>query len=48
VPSALTFEAIDDDDPLAVRGSHKEPWPGVVRPRLEWGDPVLARGDTCE
>ena len=48
VPSALTFEAIDDDDPLAVRGAHKEPWPGVVRPRLEWGDPVLADGGTCE
>lgn len=45
VPSALTFEAIDDDDPLAVRGAHKESWPGVVRPRLEWGDAVLAGGD---
>jgi lipopolysaccharide transport system ATP-binding protein len=42
VPSALTFEAIDDDDPLAVRGAFEGPWPGVVRPRVEWGNPVPA------
>jgi lipopolysaccharide transport system ATP-binding protein len=42
IPSALEFEAIDDDDPLAVRGGHEGFWPGVVRPRLEWGDPVPA------
>jgi lipopolysaccharide transport system ATP-binding protein len=42
VPSALTFEAVDDDDPLAVRGAFEGAWPGVVRPRLDWGDPVPA------
>ena len=40
VPSALAFEAIGDDDPLAVQGAFEGSWPGVVRPRLEWGDAV--------
>jgi lipopolysaccharide transport system ATP-binding protein len=40
VPSAVVFSAVDTSNPLAVRGPYKGPWPGVLRPRLEWGDPT--------
>lgn len=35
---ALGFEAIESDHPLSVRGLYKGPWPGVMRPRLQWED----------
>jgi lipopolysaccharide transport system ATP-binding protein len=40
IPDALTFEAMDSDHPLAVRGHYKDTWPGVVRLRLPWSDAV--------
>ena len=48
VPAALTFDAMDGDDPLAVRGPDKRSWPGVVRPRLEWGKLVPIGSDGSE
>lgn len=38
VPDALTFEGMDSDHPLAVRGHYKDTWPGAVRLRLPWSD----------
>lgn len=40
IPDALIFEAIDSDHPDAVRGHYKDFWPGVVRLRLPWSEPV--------
>jgi lipopolysaccharide transport system ATP-binding protein len=34
----MFFEAIDSDNPLAVRGLFKGPWPGIVRLGLKWGE----------
>lgn len=42
----LSFEAIDSDDPDAVRGQHKGPWQGIVRLRLPWTEAVSAEGRT--
>jgi lipopolysaccharide transport system ATP-binding protein len=36
VPDALVFEAVDSNNPLAVRGLYRERWPGVVRLRMDW------------
>lgn len=39
VRDALTFEAIDSDHPLAVRGLYRGgKWPGVVRVKLDWSE----------
>ena len=47
LPDALSFEAIESDHPLAVRGAYKGQWPGVMRPHLEWAAPALLdRGGT--
>jgi lipopolysaccharide transport system ATP-binding protein len=45
LPDALTFDAVDSDHPLAVRGHYKGNWPGVMRIGLPWSDaePVVAR-----
>jgi len=40
VPSVIAFEAVDGDDPLAVRGAYKGSWPGALRPRLTWTEPT--------
>jgi lipopolysaccharide transport system ATP-binding protein len=40
LPRALTFDAIDSDHPLSVRGHYKGAWPGVVRIALPWSDAV--------
>jgi lipopolysaccharide transport system ATP-binding protein len=34
----MFFEAIDSDNPNAVRGLFKGPWPGIVRLGLKWGE----------
>jgi lipopolysaccharide transport system ATP-binding protein len=37
---ALSFESVDSDHPLSVRGLYKGgPWPGVVRVALIWSNP---------
>ena len=40
VPSVIAFEAVDSDDPLAVRGLYQGMWPGALRPRLDWTGPT--------
>ena len=40
VPSAIAFDAVDSDDPLAVRGAYQGSWPGALRPRLTWTGPT--------
>ena len=48
VPSAVVFSSVDTDNPLAVRGPYKGPWPGVLRPRLEWDAPTPIATDRRE
>lgn len=43
LPEALTFEAMDSDDPHSVRGAYKGKWPGVVRLALNWSDAALVQ-----
>jgi lipopolysaccharide transport system ATP-binding protein len=45
VPDALTFDAVDSEDPRAVRGHYKGDWPGVMRIGLPWSEaePVVVR-----
>lgn len=45
VRDAMSFEAIESDSPLAVRGLYKEAWPGVMRIRLPWTDSVRIEDD---
>jgi hypothetical protein len=33
-------DAVDADDPLAVRGAYQGVWPGALRPRLTWTEPT--------
>jgi len=40
VPSVIAFDAVDSDDPLAVRGAYQGYWPGALRPRLDWTGPT--------
>jgi lipopolysaccharide transport system ATP-binding protein len=40
LPRAVTFEAIDSDHPLSIRGLYTGDWPGVVRVALPWSDAV--------
>jgi lipopolysaccharide transport system ATP-binding protein len=40
VPSVIAFDAVDSDDPLAVRGAYQGVWPGALRPRLDWTGPT--------
>ena len=46
-PEALIFDAVDSDDPIAVRGPYKGAWPGVVRLRLQWSDAIPVPGDSA-
>ena len=41
LPSAIAFDAVDGNDPFAVRGAYKGSWPGVLRPRLTWTEPTI-------
>ncbi len=43
IRDAMSFEAIDSDDSLAVRGLYKEAWPGVMRIRLPWTEALPTR-----
>jgi lipopolysaccharide transport system ATP-binding protein len=45
LPDALTFDAVDSEDPQSVRGHYKGNWPGVMRIGLPWSqaEPVVAR-----
>lgn len=38
LPSALSFDAIESNDPGSIRGPYKGPWPGVVRLALSWSN----------
>jgi lipopolysaccharide transport system ATP-binding protein len=40
LPDTLSFDAVDSDHPMAVRGAYKGSWPGVVRVALPWNDAV--------
>lgn len=40
-PDTVSFDAIDSDHPVSVRGPYKGPWPGQLRVRLDW-DGVIA------
>jgi lipopolysaccharide transport system ATP-binding protein len=49
LPSALSFDAVESNDPGSIRGPYKGAWPGVVRLALTWTNatplveaPVLA------
>ena len=33
---AVSFQAVDKSTGNGVRGAYTGPWPGVVRPRLNW------------
>lgn len=35
---ALSFEGVDSNHPLSVRGNYKGQWPGVLRLRLQWDE----------
>jgi lipopolysaccharide transport system ATP-binding protein len=41
LPSAIAFDAVDGNDPFAVRGAYKGSWPGVLRPGLTWTEPTM-------
>ena len=45
LPGALTFDAVDSEHPLSVRGHSKGNWPGVMRIGLPWSDaePAIAQ-----
>ncbi|MGH7856711.1 MAG: ABC transporter ATP-binding protein [Candidatus Binatia bacterium] len=36
VPDAVAFQVVDRSDGEAVRGDYAAPWPGAVRPMLDW------------
>ena len=40
VPSVIALDAVDADDPLAVRGAYQGVWLGALRPRLTWTEPT--------
>ena len=37
-PSVVSFESVDSDHALSVRGPYKGLWPGLLRPRLNWSE----------
>jgi lipopolysaccharide transport system ATP-binding protein len=40
LPDILQFEAIDSNHPESVRGKYKGKWPGLLRVKLEWKQPI--------
>ena len=38
LPDALTFDAVESNHPLAVRGLYRGDWPGVMRVGLPWSE----------